>query len=169
MFTEVHKTTINSRNFIYVFQKTESITVIVHIYERNSVDPTHNIPLLSRRQSPCQQAQVMINVLECFSSRSLRPIRSTPHTLSSGRNVLGILAQPHRIHLRPTSITDSKRIKVSKCPFLQPLPSFFLIYFGTSPVDLISEKLYLRKNAESVSIFYIFFGKCQQIFSSNRT
>lgn len=50
-----------------------------------------------RRQSPRQQAQVMINVLERSSSRSLL-VRVLSGgccpTLSSGRNVLGILAQP---------------------------------------------------------------------------
>lgn len=47
---------------------------------------------LGRRQSPCQQAQVMINVLECSSRSQLRTIWHP--TLSSSRNVLGILAQP---------------------------------------------------------------------------
>jgi len=49
-----------------------------------------------RRQSPCQQAQVMINVLERSSSRSLlvRVLSGGCLTLSSGRNVLRILAQP---------------------------------------------------------------------------
>lgn len=68
-----------------------------------------------RRQSPCQQAQVMINVLERSSSRSLlvRILSGGCPTLSSGRNVLGILAQPSPSpRFGPASITDSKCIKV---------------------------------------------------------
>jgi len=79
-----------------------------------------------RRRSPCQQAQVMINVLERSSSRSLlvRVLSGGGPTLSSGRYVLGILAQPSPSpRVVPASITDSKCIKVSL--YLSP---FFLIY-----------------------------------------
>lgn len=95
-----------------------------------------------RRQSPCQQAQVMINVLERSSSRSLlvRVLTGGCPTLSSGRNVLGILAQPSPSpHAVPASITDSKCIKVPMCislpppsavplSILSPVFPFFLIY-----------------------------------------
>jgi len=83
-----------------------------------------------RRQSPCQQAQVMINVLERSSSRSLL-VRVLSGgccpTLSSGRNVLGILAQPSPSPLVvPASITDSKRIKVSL--YLSPFFPYLYIF-----------------------------------------
>lgn len=68
-----------------------------------------------RHQSPCQQAQVMINVLERSSSRSLlvRVLSGGCPTLSSSCNVLGILAQPSPSpRAVPASITDSKCIKV---------------------------------------------------------
>jgi len=94
-----------------------------------------------RRQSPCQQAQVMINVLERSSSRSLlvRVLSGGSPTLSSGRNVLGILAQPSPSpRAFPASITDSKCIKVPTCispstlshPCRSSLPSF-LFFLST--------------------------------------
>lgn len=64
---------------------------------------------LGRRQSPCQQAQVMINVLKYSSRSPLRSIPGTPSALSSGRNVLGILAQCTTIYTPSPSRTFPHR------------------------------------------------------------
>lgn len=110
-----------------------------------------------RRQSPCQQAQVMINVLERSSSRSLlvRVLSGGCPTLSSSRNVLGILAQPSPSpRAVPASITDSKCIKVPMYltpslshPYLShslSRLSFFLIYtfFGAEALLLYCRRFH---------------------------
>jgi len=113
--------------------------------------PTGQQSLSRRRQSPCQQAQVMINVLERSSSRSLlvRVLSGGCPTLSSGRNVLGILAQPSPSpHAVPASITDSKCIKVPMYltpslshSYLSSLPFFLfflsILFFGEGEALLL--------------------------------
>lgn len=106
-----------------------------------------------RRQSPCQQAQVMINVLECSSRSLLVRILSggccCEPTLSSGRNVLGILAQTAIFTAQRSCINH--KFKMYKSPSIHLTPSLhhyltpysfppsFLIYtfFGGGDFSLI--------------------------------
>lgn len=110
----------------------------------------------SSSKSVSTSSQVMINVLECSLSRSpppFRPFHGTLRALSSGRNVLRILAQPSNSPLLHTLFLNINHwFKIYKNLsflhiFFQTILILLILFFRTTTYKLIqphlSTKIYI--------------------------